>query len=81
MRGANAKDGGPDAAMLKRLADLRLTVESVWPMLRRTLLTGQLWNPQCVLTEPDPDVLCEYDGRIPMQEGFRNSARLRRRGC
>ncbi len=62
--------------MVTRLADLRRTFASVWPIARRALLTGQLWNPQCVLTEPDPDVLCEYDVRIPMSEGFHVTANV-----
>ncbi|MCC6765612.1 MAG: hypothetical protein IT293_13205 [Deltaproteobacteria bacterium] len=57
-------------ATLRRITDLRAAARSVWPILRRAVLTGQLWNPQCVLTDPDPDVLCEYDVRIPMRDGF-----------
>ena len=56
--------------MFARAAELLTTARVVWPILRRAILTGQLWDPQCVLTAPDPDVLCEYDVRIPMREGF-----------
>jgi uncharacterized protein len=50
-------------------SDAIQTARSVWPILKRAVLTGQLWNPQCVLTEPDPDVLCEYDVRVPLSDG------------
>lgn len=52
------------------LRDAIATARSVWPIIKRATLTGQLWRPQCVLTEADPNVLCEYDVRIPMSEGF-----------
>ena len=26
--------------------------------------------PSCELTEPDPDIMCEYDVEIPMSDGF-----------
>ena len=42
------------------------------------LKSGQLFRPQCVLTEPDSDVLCEYDVKIPMSEGFFVTANIYR---
>lgn len=51
------------------LSDAIETARSVWPILKRAILSGQLWKPRCVLTEPDPDVLCEYDVRIPLSDG------------
>ena len=38
--------------------------------------SGQLFSPQAELTEPDPDILCEYDVRIPMSEGFSVTANI-----
>jgi hypothetical protein len=42
------------------------------------LKSGQLFNPQAVLTEPDPDILCEYDVEISMSEGFSVTANISR---
>lgn len=58
------------------LHDAIASARSVWPIVKRAALSGQLWNPQCVLTEADPDVLCEYDVRIPMSEGFHVTANV-----
>ena len=41
---------------------------AVRPILKRAILSGQIVRPQCVLTQPDPDVLCEYDVEIPLSE-------------
>jgi len=40
------------------------------------LKSGQLLNPQAELTEPDPDILREYDVRIPMREGISVTANV-----
>jgi hypothetical protein len=40
------------------------TFEAVAPLVGNALKSGQLLNPQCELTEPDPDVLCEYDSYL-----------------
>jgi hypothetical protein len=53
--------------VLERLSTIRQTIASVWPMVRSAIASGQFWSPQCVLTQPDPDVLCEYDVRIPLR--------------
>jgi hypothetical protein len=42
------------------------TFEAVGPLVGNALKSGQLLNPQAELTEPDPDVLCEYDVKIPI---------------
>jgi putative CocE/NonD family hydrolase len=52
------------------------TARSVWPILKRAVRTGQLWDPQCILTEPDPDILCEYDVRIPISDGIHVTANV-----
>jgi hypothetical protein len=46
------------------------TFQAVGPVLGIALKSGQLFNFQCELTEPDPDILCKYDVKIPMSEGF-----------
>jgi predicted acyl esterase len=56
--------------MKSRITDLIQTFQAVGPILGNALRSGRLFNPPCELTEPDPDILCEYDVRIPMSEGF-----------
>jgi putative CocE/NonD family hydrolase len=46
--------------------------------LWNAIKSGQLFRPQCELTEPNPDILCEYDLRIPMSEGFSVTANIYR---
>lgn len=53
-----------------------LGARAAWPIVRRALLSGQLFRPACTLTPPHPDVLCEYDVRIPMSEGFALTANV-----
>jgi|TARA_B100000315_G_scaffold203290_1_gene196304 hypothetical protein len=38
-------------------------------MALRAVRTRQLFNPQCRLTAPLEDILCEYDVRVPMSDG------------
>ena len=65
--------------MLKdKITNIIQTFRAVAPILGNSLKSGQLFNPQCELTEPDPDVLCEYDVRIPMSEGFSMTANIYR---
>jgi hypothetical protein len=52
------------------------TFGAVVPLAVNALKSGQLLNPQCELTGPDPDVLCEYDVKIPMSEGFSVTANI-----
>ena len=52
-----------------RLREVRDMGRAVWPVLKRAVVSGQILNPQCELTEPDPDILCEYDVRIPLEDG------------
>ncbi len=51
------------------LRDLPKLYRAMGPIVRRAISSGQLWNPQCELTPADPDVLCEYDVRIPLEDG------------
>jgi putative CocE/NonD family hydrolase len=53
-------------------------LKSVGPILWRAIKSGQLFNPACELTEPDPDILCDYDVNIPMSEGFFVTANIYR---
>jgi len=64
--------------MKEILENLKGTVQALAPILGNALKSGQLFNPQCELTEPDPDVLCEYDVEIPMSEGFSLTANIYR---
>ena len=47
--------------MKEELANIVRTFEAVGPLVGNALKSGQLFNPQAELTEPDPDILCEYD--------------------
>jgi len=51
-------------------------LRAVYPIVSRALRSGQLWRPQCELTQPDPDILCEYEVFIPMPEGFELKAQV-----
>ena len=55
---------------------LRRTLQAVAPLVGNAIKSGQLFDPQAVVTEPDPDILCEYDVRIPMSEGFSVTANI-----
>lgn len=64
--------------MEEELSNLVRTFEALGPVVGNALKSGQLFKPRCQLTEPDPDVLCEYDVRIPMSEGFSVTANIYR---
>jgi len=64
--------------MKNEIANMIQTFEAVAPILVNALKSGQLFHPQCELTEPDPDVLCEYDVSIPLSEGFSVTANIYR---
>lgn len=51
-------------------------VRSVAPLLVSALKRGQLLRPSCELFEPDPDVMCEYDVRVPVSDGLRLTANV-----
>jgi len=52
------------------------TLQAVGPLVGNALKSGRLFSPQAELTEPDPDILCEYDVEIPMSEGFSVTANI-----
>ncbi|MEM7017841.1 MAG: CocE/NonD family hydrolase [Pseudomonadota bacterium] len=51
------------------LSELLQLRQSIGPILKKAIVSGQLFNPSCQLTEPDPDILCEYDVEIPLSDG------------
>jgi hypothetical protein len=62
--------------MKEELAEIIRTFEAVGPLVGNAVKSGQLFNPQAELTEPDLDILCEYDVEIPMSEGFSVTANI-----
>ena len=60
----------------EEITNIIRTLQAVGPLVGNALKSGQLFNPQADLTEPDPDILCEYDVRIPMSEGFSVTANM-----
>lgn len=51
------------------LGEARNFFRAVRPVLKNALTSGRIFRPQCVLTEPDPDILCEFDVEIPLADG------------
>jgi hypothetical protein len=47
--------------MNEELENLTRTFKALGPIVGNAVKSGQLFKPRCELTEPDPDVLCEYD--------------------
>jgi len=62
--------------MKEEITNIIRTLQAVGPLVGNALKSGRLFNPQAELTEPDPDILCEYDVRIPMSEGFSVTANI-----
>ena len=62
--------------MKEMFVSLSRTLRAIGPLVGNAIKSGQLFSPQAVLTEPDPDILCEYDVRIPMSEGFSVTANI-----
>ncbi len=56
--------------MPSKLSNIRTTFKAIAPIALSAIKRGQLFNPQCILTEPDPDILCDYDVKIPINDGF-----------
>jgi putative CocE/NonD family hydrolase len=56
--------------MTGKFSNILRTIQAVGPILGNALKSGQFFNPQCVLTEPDSDILCEYDVSIPLSDGM-----------
>jgi putative CocE/NonD family hydrolase len=66
------------AIMKEKIINVIRTFQAVAPILGNALKSGQLFKPQAELTEPAPDILCEYDVEIPMSEGFSLTANIYR---
>ena len=62
--------------MKEEITNMIRTFKAVGPLLGNALKSGQLFKPQCELTDPDPDILCEYDVKILMSEGFSVTANI-----
>ena len=62
--------------MSDKIKNLIDTVQAVVPLIGSALKRGQLFNPQCELIEANLDILCEYDVKIPMSEGFSLTANI-----
>ena len=62
----------------EKIMNIVQTLQAVGPILGHALKNKQFFRPQCELNEPNPDVLCEYDVKIPMSEGFSVSASIYR---
>jgi putative CocE/NonD family hydrolase len=60
------------------MKNLTRTFKALGPIVGNAVKSGQLFKPRCELTEPDPDILCEYDVRIPTSEGFSVTANIYR---
>ncbi|MEM6715434.1 MAG: CocE/NonD family hydrolase, partial [Cyanobacteria bacterium P01_C01_bin.147] len=62
----------------QQATDLSNTIKALAPIVANAIKSGQLFNPQCELTDADPDIFCEYDVEIPMSEGFCLTANIYR---
>jgi len=62
--------------MKEKITSISRILQAVGPLIGNALKSGQLFHPQAELTEPDPDVLCEYDVRIPMSDGTSLTANI-----
>ena len=52
------------------------TIQAAWPMLKQAVRSGQLFRPQCILEEADPDVKCEYDVEVRISKGYSLTANV-----
>ena len=62
--------------MNEEIQNIIKTFKAVGPIVGNAVKSGQLFHPQAELTEPHPDVICEYDVEIPMSEGFSVTANI-----
>ena len=62
--------------MNEKITSISRILQAVGPLIGNALKSGQLFHPQAELTEPDPDVLCEYDVKIPMSDGTSLTANI-----
>ncbi len=53
-------------------------LKSLGPLIGNAFISGQLFKAKAELTKADPDILSEYDVKIPMSEGFNLTANIYR---
>ncbi|MFT5730939.1 MAG: hypothetical protein ACI8PB_005130 [Desulforhopalus sp.] len=41
-----------------KFKEIKGTIQAVGPIVWNSIKRGQLFNPVCELTEPNPDILC-----------------------
>lgn len=58
------------------MSDTSKEIRAIIPILWNAIKSGQLFNPACELTAPNPDIICEYEVKIPMSEGFDLTANI-----
>jgi hypothetical protein len=58
------------------LGDLPALARSIGPIAVKAIASGRIFKPRCVLTEPDPDILCEYDVEIPLSDETKVTANV-----
>ena len=52
--------------------------KALGPLIGNALISGQLFKAEAELTEADPDILAEYDIKIPISEGYNLTANIYR---
>ena len=52
------------------LPTLLRALPSAWPLLKRAVVSGQLFKPACELTQPHPDILCDYNVQVTIADGI-----------
>lgn len=62
--------------MKEKILNIIRTFQVVGPLVKNAMISGQLFHPQCELTEPDKDIVVDYDVKVPMSEGFTLTANV-----
>ena len=55
---------------MSSFAEIRELLRNVSPVALRALRTGQLFRPACRLTPVDSDMVCDFDVKVPVSDGF-----------
>ena len=64
--------------MNDELTNVMRTIEALGPLVKNAIKSGQVLKPSCELTEPAPDIMCEYDVEIPISDGYSVTANVYR---